>query len=278
VSPVRTVAVISPGEMGAGVARHLRDSGLRVVTALAGRSPRTRERAAAAGMEDAGSLAGAVGAADMLLAILPPGRALELARAVGRDAGPIYVDCNAVSPATARAVGAAVGERYVDAGIIGGPEAPRIYASGPHARELAALPLDVRVLDGEIGQASALKMCYAALTKGLSALLAESMVAAAEHGVAGALREELADSQPQFLAGARRLAGVVPKAYRWIAEMEEIAATFDQVGLTPRMLLGAADVYRLVESARAGSAGPLDSLDAVVDALRACAAPPRRPA
>jgi hypothetical protein len=272
VSPIRTVAVISPGEMGAGVAGRLRESGLRVVTALAGRGQRTLERAAAAGMEDAGSLAGAAREADVLLSILPPGRALELAQAIGRDAGPLYVDCNAVSPATARAIGAAVGERYVDAGIIGGPDAPRVYASGRHAAELAALPLDVRVLDGEIGQASALKMCYAALSKGLSALLTESMVTAREHGVAGALREELADSQPHLLAGAGRLPGVVPKAYRWIAEMEEIAATFDQVGLTPRMLLGAADVYRLVESARVGAEGPLDSLDAVVDALRACVA------
>jgi hypothetical protein len=268
VSAIRTVAVVSPGEMGTGVARLLRDSGLRVVTALEGRSEPTRARAAAAGLEDAGSLAGAVGQADVLLSILPPGRALELARAVGRDAGPLYVDCNAVSPATALEIGRAVGERYVDAGIIGGPAAPRVYASGPLASEIADLPLDVRVLDGEIGQASALKMCYAALTKGLSALLAESMVTAGEHGVAGALRDELADSQPQFLAGAMRLPGVVPKAYRWVAEMEEIAATFERVGLTPRMLLGAADVYRMVESARAGADAQLDSLDALVDEIR----------
>ncbi|HEY4027512.1 MAG TPA: DUF1932 domain-containing protein [Candidatus Dormibacteraeota bacterium] len=267
-SSIRTVAVISPGEMGAGVGRRLRAGGLRVVTTLEGRGERTRERAEAAGLEDAGSLAGVVRQADVLLSIVPPGRALELARAVGRDAGPLYVDCNAVSPATARAIGTAVGERCVDAGIIGGPDAPRFYASGPHAGELTALPLDLRILDGEIGQASALKMCYAALTKGLSALLTESMVTAGAHGVAGALREELADSQPQFLAGAQRLPGVVSKAYRWIAEMEEIAATFDRVGLTPRMLLGAADVYRLVEAARAGSQAPLDSLEAVVGELR----------
>ena len=123
-------------------------------------------------------------------------------------------------------------------------------------------------MGGEVGQASALKMCYAALTKGLSALLTESVVAAEAHGVAGALREELADSQPRFLAGARRLPDVVPKAYRWVAEMEEIAATFEQVGLKPRMLLGAADVYRLVEAARVGAAEPMDGLDVVVTELR----------
>ncbi|HYW27827.1 MAG TPA: DUF1932 domain-containing protein [Terriglobales bacterium] len=267
-TPGPTVGIVSAGEMGAGVGRRLRESGLRVVTTVAGRGGRTRERAHASGMEDVGSLAGVVREADVLLSILPPGQAMSLAEAVGRDAGPLYADCNAISPATARAIGAVIGDRYVDAGIIGGPSAPRIYASGPHADELTALPLDVRSLGGEIGQASALKMCYAALTKGLSALLTESMVAADANGVAGALRGELADSQVQFLAGADRLPGVVPKAYRWVAEMEEIAATFDEAGMTPLMLLGAADVYRQVEAARVDAGGALDRTDALVSALR----------
>lgn len=266
-SPIHTVAVVSPGDMGSAVGRRLREGGLRVVTALEGRGAETRARAVEAGIENAGTLTDAVRQADVLLAILPPGRALDLAEAVGRDAGPLYVDCNAVSPTTARTIGALVGERYVDAGIIGGPDAPRFYASGPHAAELAELPLDVRVLAGEAGEASALKMCYAALTKGLTALLTESMVTAGVLGVAEALRAELADSQPQFLAGARSLPRMLPKAYRWIAEMEEIAATFAAVGLTPRMLQGAADVYRFVEASRT-DAQASDSLDEVVDALR----------
>jgi 3-hydroxyisobutyrate dehydrogenase-like beta-hydroxyacid dehydrogenase len=268
VTPGPTVGIVSAGEMGAGVGRRLRESGIRVVTTLAGRGERTRERAAAARMEDVGSLAAVVREADVVLSILPPDRALTLAEAVGRDAGPLYVDCNAISPATARAIGAVVGDRYVDAGIIGAPSAPRFYASGRHAAELTRLPLDVRSLGGEIGQASALKMCYAALTKGLSALLTESMVAADANGVTAALRDELANSQPQFLAGADRLPGVVPKAYRWIGEMEEIAATFEQSGMTPMMLLGAADVYRQVEAARDGSTRPLDGTEALVRALR----------
>jgi len=273
------VAVISPGDMGSAVGRRLRDGGIRVVTALAGRSERTRGLAADAGFVDAGSLAQAAGQADILLSIVPPGQALEVARAVGRDPGPLYVDCNAISPATARSIGDLVGDRYVDAGIIGFPGAPRFYASGPHAAELTELPLDVRVLDGEIGQASALKMCYAALTKGLTALLTESMVTADAVGVTEAFVAELTDSQPLFLATARRgLPGMVPKAYRWIAEMEEIAATFEAAGLTPRMLLGAADVYRLVEEARTAADGnALDSVDAVVEAVRLTLAPVRRP-
>src|SRR5215813_9185482 len=275
----RTVAVISPGEMGSAVGRRLREGGLRVVTSLAGRTGRTRALAADAGIEDAGSLAAAIRQSDVVLSILPPARALELAEAVGRDPGPLYVDCNAVSPASASAIGRAVGERYVDAGIIGAPTAPRFYASGPHAAELAELPLDVRVLDGEIGQASGLKMCYAALTKGLTALLTESMVTADVLGVSEALLAELSDSQPQFMATAQRaLPGMVPKAYRWIAEMEEIAATFEAAGLTPRMLLGAADVYRLVEEASTAANGKaMDSVDAVIEVVRLALAPVRRP-
>lgn len=257
--------------MGAAVGRCLRSAGWRVVTSLAGRSSRTRELAAAAGIEDAGSLSGAVRQADVLLSILPPGRALDLARAVGRDPGPLYVDCNAVSPATAIAVGELVGERYVDAGIIGAPEAPRFYASGPRAAELAGLPLEVRVLEGPIGQASGLKMCYAALTKGLTALLTESLVTAEALGLRAALEAELADSQPQFRAAGRRgLPAMVPKAYRWVAEMEEIAATFAGCGLTPKMLEGAAEVYRFVEAT-----GPTGDFEEVVAALRQALAAPR---
>ena len=258
--------------MGAAVARRLRSAGWLVVTSLEGRSARTRSLAAAAGVEDAGSLAAAVRRADVILSILPPGRALELARAVGRDAGPLYVDCNAVSPATAVAVGEAVGERYVDAGIIGPPDAPRFYASGPCAQELAELPLDVRVLEGPVGHASGLKMCYAALTKGLTALLTESMVTAEAMGLRQALEAELADSQPQFLSAAHvGLPAMVPKAYRWVAEMEEIAATFAACGLTPRMLEGAAEVYRFVEAA-----APAGGFEEVVTELRRAlaAAPP----
>jgi 3-hydroxyisobutyrate dehydrogenase-like beta-hydroxyacid dehydrogenase len=265
--PIGTVAVVGAGDMGAGVGRHLRQSGLRVITSLDGRRAQTAARARAAGIEDAGSPADAAASCDVFLSIVPPGQALALARAVGRDTAPLYVDCNAISPRSAVAVGEVVGEGYVDAGIIGSPEAPRFYACGPRAFELARLPLDLRLLDGPIGQASGLKMCYAALTKGLTALLTESMVAAEGGGLREALELELAESQPQLLASARKgIPAMLPKAYRWVTEMEEIAATFAVAGLTPRMHEGAADVYRFVESAAVPA--PAGTLDEVVAELR----------
>jgi putative dehydrogenase len=265
--PFGTVAVVGAGEMGAGVGRLLRESGLRVITSLEGRGLGTVARARAAGMEDAGSPAEAAAGSDVFLSIVPPGQALALARAVGHETAPLYVDCNAISPRSAVAVGEMIGERYVDAAIIGGPDAPRFYACGPCAGQLARLPLDVRVLEGPLGQASALKMCYAALTKGLTALLTESMVTAEDAGLREALEKELADSQPQLLAAARRgIPAMVPKAYRWVAEMEEIAVTFAAAGLTPKMHEGAAEVYRFVESTGVG--GSAGTLEQVVAELR----------
>jgi 3-hydroxyisobutyrate dehydrogenase-like beta-hydroxyacid dehydrogenase len=269
---IETVAVIAAGDMGAAVGRHLRLGGLRVVTSLQGRGPHTAARAEAAGIEDVGSLAAAAAACDLMLSIVPPGQALALAEAVGRDAVPLYVDCNAISPQSALRIGETVGDRYVDAGIIGSPDAPRLYACGSRASELAALPLDVRVMEGPIGSASGLKMCYASLTKGLTALLTEAMIAAEVSGLSETLEQELAESQPQLLAAARRsVPPMLPKAYRWVAEMEEIAATFAALGLTPRMHQGAADVYRFVESAGLSN-GAQDLEGVVADLRRALAA------
>src|SRR5207245_605826 len=154
--------------------------------------------------------------------IVPPAQALELARQVGRNPDLLYVDCNAVSPATVRRVEDLIGERFVDAGIIGAPGNPRFYASGRHAGEVAALPLDVRVLPGDVGAASALKMCYAILTKGLTALAAEQLLAAERLGLTEPLLAELEDRHPDLRAwGERAVPAMFPKAYRWIAEMEE---------------------------------------------------------
>src|SRR5579859_687344 len=245
--------------MGSGVGTVLHQRGLRVLTCLAGRGPESRARAAQAGFEDVADLETLVRGCDVLLSILPPSVAGAIADqvgaaliATGRDL--LYVDCNAIAPGTASAVSrtvTAAGARFADAGIIGPPPTRpgnRIYTSGPGAAEFAALGhfgLDIRVLDGDVGQASGLKMCYAAMTKGVQALGAELLVAARLLGVDQTLLEEQSEGA---VADVRRfveraLPTMPPKAYRWIGEMEEIARCFEDVGLPGRSMLGAADVF-----------------------------------
>jgi 3-hydroxyisobutyrate dehydrogenase-like beta-hydroxyacid dehydrogenase len=270
---IRTVAIMTPGEMGHAIGRTLRTGGLRVITCLRGRSARTTALAAAAGIVDVADEATLVREADLVLTILVPARAREVAErlaaavhATGVDL--LYADCNAIAPQTTREIGAlltAAGARYVDAGIIGGPPmpgapGPRVYASGPDAPALAQLRahgLDVRVLGPEIGQASGLKMCYAALTKGLTALATEALVAGRALGLGAALRSELQESQGALLAWMERaVPGMPPKAARWVGEMEEIAATFGAVGLPAELLEGAAALYRLVGATDLGGESP----------------------
>jgi 3-hydroxyisobutyrate dehydrogenase-like beta-hydroxyacid dehydrogenase len=265
--------VVATGEMGSAVARVLAAGGLRVVTALDGRSSRSAELAAAAGAADLGTVAAAAAAADVFLSIVPPGQAQALAEAVAASLGAsrkslLYLDCNAVSPASAVKIGAALTEAgavFVDAGIIGfppqpGPQATRFYVSGPAAERALALNrhgLDLRLVGGEVGQASTLKMCYASLTKGLTALGVLSLTAASRHGLAEQLLAELELSQPALLAWLEKmLTSSPPKSYRWIAEMEEIAVTFDSTDLGDDVFLGIAAVYRALAHSGPGREQP----------------------
>jgi len=268
-----TVAILAPGEMGHAVGGFLHAQGVRVVTNLEGRSDRSRARAEKAGMENVGDDAELIARADLFLSILPPDKAMELARrlapAIANKAGEFhFVDCNAVSPDTVSRIGKVIedaGARFTDMGIIGAPpklDAPRtrFYTSGPHAAELdalGALGLDVRHVGPDLGRASALKMCYASVTKGMAALAAESYVAGQALGVTDLLMDELSTSQTkvfEWIIG--RIQGMPPKAYRWIGEMEEIAATFESVGLTPRIFLGAADMFTFIRDTPAGADDP----------------------
>ena len=211
--------------------------------------------------------------ADLVLSILVPSEARGVADAVAAairrtGASVTYADCNAISPATVRMIGEtimAAGGRFVDVGIVGGPPQvgsadTRYYASGTDADRFAALTdhgLNVRVIGPEIGQASGLKMCYAALTKGVTALGTELLLAAQLLGLGDALQAEQRDSTPELLASLlRSIPTMPPKAYRWVGEMEEIAATFAEVGLTPRMFEGAAEMYRLVAATPIGKETP----------------------
>ncbi len=274
---IPVVAVIAPGMMGAAVGRRLTDHGLKVLTSLKGRSAETVKRAQAAGMVDASDEE--LAATDFVLSILPPGDAVALAQRLvpalsASNAKPIYVDCNAISPPTLERVAAAIaptGSPLVDAGIIGSPPqpgdaGPRFYASGPHAPRFAALQqygLDIRVLEGPLTAASALKMSYAGITKGTQALGAAMMLAATRGGSADALFAELSTSQPQILAWMRRqLAIMPPKAYRWVAEMHEIA---DFVGEDPsahELYVGAAHFYEQIARDFEGDKAQVTALEA----------------
>jgi 3-hydroxyisobutyrate dehydrogenase-like beta-hydroxyacid dehydrogenase len=260
---IETVAVMAPGDMGHAVATVLVASGLRVITCLVGRSERTRARAAKAGIEAVADDRVLVQEADLLLSILPPDQAPELAARIARaveatGAELLFVEGNAIAPETSKRLGAlveAAGGAFVDAGIIGPPprigaSATRFYASGPEAAafaQLSAHGLDVRPLGPEVGAASAVKMCYAALTKGTTAVMTQLALAAARLGVEDALRAELELSQAAMLERMQRaVPAMVPKAHRWVGEMAEIAKTFAAAGLTPKTFEGAAELYAMV--------------------------------
>ena len=252
-----TIGLLHPGEMGATVGAAARGSGVQVVWACDGRGPRTRGRADAAGLADVGSLSALVEHSRIILSVCPPHAATELARAVAeqRFSG-VYVDANAVSPATVgnvRQIVEAGGASFVDGGIIGPPaQTPgttRLYLSGAESARVADCfrrgPLEACVLDRPPGAASALKMAYAAYTKGSAALLIAIRTLAISEGVDEALIREWELSQaelPNRSAGAVR--SNAAKAWRFSGEMEEIADTFAAASLPDGFHRAAAEVYR----------------------------------
>ncbi len=238
---------------------------------LSGRSKRTAALAQAADIVAVADDATLVREADILLSILPPARAYAFAERIAtvlyQTREPLlFVDCNAIAPRTAQAIEqviTAAGGAFVDASIIGGPptitgRGPHFYVSGPRAADVAGLQpygLDVRILGSQCGQASGLKMCYASVTKGLTALMTEALVASQAMGLQEALLAEF-QHMPSFDNNKRSVIGMPPKAYRWVGEMEEIARTFADLGLPPLMPEGAAAVYRFIEGTILGTETP----------------------
>lgn len=268
------IGIISPGDMGHTVGQVLISNGLDVFTCLDGRSQRTRGLADSAGILDLPSYRGLVEKVDILLSILVPAQAKNAAERtaqalIGTEADLIYVDCNAIAPGTACEIGdiiTAAGGRFVDASIIGPPPrksgSTRFYASGPSAGQFDALNqygLEVILIGKQVGQASAIKMCYASLTKGLTALCTELLTAAEALNVSEALKKEFQQSQPVLLERMQRgLPRMPQKSRRFVGEMEEIAKTFSSVGLTPKILEGAADMYRFVGGTPLADRAPED--------------------
>lgn len=248
------IALLNPGAMGATIGAALVRSGHEVFWATEGRSEATESRAIDAGLTAAGSLNEMLAACGGLISVCPPHAAGDVAREA-LDAGfeGVYVDANAVAPATARKLAGLLGDAFVDGGIVGPPArragSTRLYLSGPQAdavRDWFTDPvLGVAVVDDRAGSASALKMCYAAYTKGTSALLLAVRALAEAEGVSDALLEEWAISQQDLVMrseGAAR--GTAGKAWRFVGEMEEIAATFTAQNLPGGFHQAAADVYR----------------------------------
>jgi 3-hydroxyisobutyrate dehydrogenase-like beta-hydroxyacid dehydrogenase len=249
------VGLLHPGAMGSALGGLLERAGHTVLWASDGRSKATGRRADAAGLQDVCSVAELVARSDVVLSIVPPHGAVETARAIGPFAG-IYVDANAISPATAAEVRAIVedaGARYVDGGIIGPPPqgepTTRLYLSGPEAPAVAELfaatGLPTPVLDADPTTASALKMAYAGWTKASAALLLTVRAAARAHGVEDALVAEWEQSIPALPDRSRQAAQAADeKGWRWVAEMQEIAATMTAAGLPPGFHEAAAEVFR----------------------------------
>ena len=286
---LKTIAILSPGDMGHGVGMALARRGYEVITCLAGRSARTRELAAAGGFADVPTLAEMAERADLIMSILVPAQAEGVARAVAaalRRAGVSrpFADCNAVSPATAARMATIInsaGGDYIDGGIIGGSPArgavPNIYVSGPSAAimdELDGKGIGVPNLGAEIGRASGIKMCYASMTKGTSALRVAMLTAARSLGLYDELIAELSHSQGAALAAMESGVPSLPaNAGRWIGEMDEIAATFAAAGVTPHFHEGAAEIFRLLASTPFADESPetVDRNRTLADTIEAAA-------
>ena len=278
---IETIGALGLGDMGGAVATALKKSGFKVITSLEGRSAATVASAQSRGVDDVGGIEALVRESDLIISVLVPANAAGVAASIASAAAATgssvtFADCNAVAPASAIAMGKVVtdsGTNFVDGGVIGGPSrddyAPRFYVSGPDLdamMELDGRGIQVVPVGPEIGRASAVKMVYASQTKGIAALQAAMLVSAQRLGVYDELISELQDSQA---ANLERATGAVMRlrsvAGRWIGEMEEIASTFESVGVSGGFHQGAAEMFRLVE------ASDTESADSLADLIQAFA-------
>jgi len=261
---VNTVAIMSPGDMGHAVGQVLSESGIDVITCTDGRSQRTKNLAEKAGLRQVATLEDMVIQADLVLSIMVPSKAMSFVREISphfeSSKTPTYfADCNAVSPQSALAMAEVInqaGGKFIDGGIIGTAptkgDTPRFYVSGPDASlvmELDGRGIIVKAIGNKVGQASGIKMCYAALTKGTNTLHVALLTAASRMGLTDDLRKEFEFSQKSHLAAMEKGISRLPaNAHRWIGEMEEIAATFENLGVTPNFHKGAAEIYKMLNS------------------------------
>ncbi len=264
-----TIGVMSPGDMGHSVARALNEIGCEVVTVLSGRSELSHIRAKRSNMIDLGSLHEMVSASDFIFSIMPPEEAKNFAKKIAdainaSDKAPIFVDCNAISPDTTLSIAAvikAAGADFLNVGIIGPPPGrgskTKFYASGEGANLLQFInqnDIQLVLAGDELIKASAIKMCYAALTKGTMTLHASVLVAAELLGISEEVQSEIEESQQfHWDAMKKRVSMLACDAGRWAGEMDQISDTFGSAGVTPYLHKGAADVFRLLDASPLGN-------------------------
>lgn len=269
-SVMTATGFLHPGAMGVTIAAACATESLWV---SAGRSDATLGRAERAGLTDARSIDELVDRADVIVSVCPPESADSLAAAVaGAGFSGTYVDANAIAPRTARRIGARF-DRFVDGGIIGPPAhqagTTRLYLCGEDADRVAqrftGSVLDARVIPGDIGAASAVKMTYAAWTKGTAALLLSVRAVAEAEGVADSLMAEWAKSHPDLEDRSDGTAsGAAPKAWRWVGEMNEIASTFEEAGLPGGFHRAAAEIYAALSEFKDNDGTTLDQVIATL--------------
>jgi 3-hydroxyisobutyrate dehydrogenase-like beta-hydroxyacid dehydrogenase len=273
---MRRIGLLHPGDMGASVGAAVRSNQHTVLWASAGRTASTWERARRAGLEDADTVPALVKASEIILSVCPPHAAQDVAREVMQlGFSGVYVDCNAISPDRTRAIQRIIedaGAHYVDGGIIGGPAWTReagthLYLSGPRAEEVAACfagsPLEAPVISERIGAASAVKMGYAAYTKGTTALLTAILGVVEKEGVRADLAQQWGEAFTKQTI--RRVCANTAKAWRFVGEMHEIAATFRGAGLPGGFHQAAAEVYERLAAFKDQDEPP--AIEAVLEAL-----------
>jgi 3-hydroxyisobutyrate dehydrogenase-like beta-hydroxyacid dehydrogenase len=272
------IGILHPGQMGISIAASAANSGHAVYWASEGRSAETRARAAEHNLQDAGTLAALCATCQILICVCPPHAAEEVAgQVLSHSFGGLYVDANAISPQRVVRIGGAVaaaGATFVDGSIVGPPAwkpgRTWLYLSGQDAGAVSACfvagPLETVVMDDTIGKASALKMCFAAYTKGTTALLCAILGTAETLGVREALEAQWSREGADFAGGAeRRVRSVTAKAWRFAGEMDEISATFQDAGLPGGFHTAAAEIYRRMAGFKDAAQTP--SLEEVLAAL-----------
>jgi 3-hydroxyisobutyrate dehydrogenase-like beta-hydroxyacid dehydrogenase len=273
------LGILHPGQMGISVAASAKNSGCTLYWVGEGRSAQSHARAEAHGLRDAGTLAALCNLSEIIVSVCPPHAAEEVAAAVMAEGFQgIYLDANAISPQRAKNIAKLVtsgGASFVDGGIVGGPAwkpgTTWLYLSGPAAEQAAAAfaagPLGIELIGNEIGKASALKMCYAALTKGTTALLVAVFGTAEQMGVLDELMAEWGRGGAKAgQENERKVREVTAKAWRFTGEMDEIAATFAAAGMPAGFHQAAADIYQRLAEFKDASATP--ALEEVLTALQ----------